>query len=42
MKYGKKVGVNKARNVALFSLLGWKKQKVSEDQDKIWLETVKR
>ena len=40
MKYGKKIGVNKARNVALLSLLGWKKG--SEDQDKIWLETVKR
>ena len=28
MKYGKKIGVNKARNVALLSLLGWKKQEV--------------
>ena len=33
MKYGKKIGDNKARNVALLSLLGWKKG--SEDQDKI-------
>ena len=41
MKYGKKIGDNKVRN-ALLSLLGWKKQKRSEDQDKIWLETVKR
>ena len=31
MKYGKKIGVNKARNVALLSLLGWKKKKRSED-----------
>ena len=38
----KKIGVNKARNVALLSLLGWKKQKGIEDQDKIQLETVKR
>ena len=38
----KKIGVNKARNVALFSFLGWKKQKGSKDQDKIQLETVKR
>ena len=30
---GKKIGDNKARNVALLSLLGWKKG--SEDQDKI-------
>ena len=29
----KKIGGNKARNVALLSLLGWKKG--SEDQDKI-------
>ena len=32
----------KARNVALLPLLGWKKQKGSEDQDKIQFETVKR
>ena len=38
----KKIGVNKARNVALLALLGWKKQKGSEDQDKTQLETVKR
>ena len=42
MKYGKKIGDNKVRNVALLSLLGWKKKKRSEDQDKIQLETVKR
>ena len=42
MKYGKKIVDNKARNVALLSFLGWKKQKRSEDQDKIQLETVKR
>ena len=31
-----------APNVALLSLFGRKKQKGSKDQDKIWLETVKR
>ena len=38
----KKEREGEAPNVALLSLFGRKKQKGSKDQDKIWLETVKR